>query len=81
MRYNKDVAMAASPLDGPVVLVRSGRVCQRPAGPLFARVPAQTLRLFRVEPYPVVSVLRKPVGGAPVRNLLPLGFLSPNICS
>ncbi len=32
--------MAASPLDG-LVVVRSGRACQRPAGPLFMRVPAQ----------------------------------------
>ena len=37
--------MAASPLGGLVVMVRSGRVCQRPAGPLFVRKLAQIARL------------------------------------
>ena len=49
MWYDKDVAMAASPLNGPVVLVRSGRVCERPAGPLFVRVSRTNSQIISVK--------------------------------
>ena len=59
--------MAASPLNGPVVLVRSGRVCQRPAGPLLCGFPHKLLDFLALS-LPVVSMSRKPVAGGLMRT-------------